>query len=290
MKTIAITGARGFLGVVLAEYFSSKGYSVRRLVRDTRGEVGTYRFDLADGFDEAALLNVDVLIHAAHDFTPLSGEEMKRVNIEGSRKLFAAATRAHIPKIIFISSVSAFPGCASLYGNAKLEIEGIVRQEGGMSVRPGLIYGREGKGMFGALEKIVSKLPLVPVFDGGGQPMVLAHVDDIAAALTQIIEKFDTLSGEPVTLANAEEISFKILLQRIARGKGKRPRFISIPSSLALFGLRASESIGIRLPFRSDSLVGLLNANPSLVVSPEVGEVMRPFLSTAQVMGRNTRE
>ncbi len=288
MKTVAITGASGFLGGVLAEYFANKGYLVRRLVREPHGESCEYRFDLTLGFDEAALLGVDVLIHAAHDFAPLTWEEMERVNVEGSRKLFAEANRAHVSKIVFVSSVSAFPGCASLYGNAKLEIEKLAKQFGGKSVRPGLIYGRDDKGMFGALEKIVTKLPLVPVFDGGGQAMVLAHVDDLAHTICHVVDHFDTLGEEPITLANSKLITFKQLLASIAAGKGKHPHFISVPSSIALFGLRAFEVVGIRLPFRSDSLVSLLNANTNLSRDEELDRLMRPFLPAQGIPAENS--
>ena len=282
MKTIAITGAGGFLGGVLTQYFSDNGYLVRRLVRDPEGGAESYRFDLTNGFDENALLGVDVLIHAAHDFTPRKGGEMKRINVEGSRKLFESAKKAGVAKIIFISSVSAFPGCASLYGNAKLEIEELARQCGGKSVRPGLIYGREGKGMFGSLEKIVTKLPLIPVFDGGGQKMVLAQVDDLAHAIGKVIEEYETLSTESITLANPEEVPFRELLSQIATKVGKRPHFVTVPSSFALFGLRTLEAIHVRLPFRSDSLVSLLNANPKLNISSNMSSSMRPFVAGAQ--------
>lgn len=281
MPTIAITGARGFLGTVLCEYFSTQGYAVRRFVRDPRDETNSYRFDLESGFDSAGLEGVDVLIHAAHDFTPITREKMDLINVEGARKLFKAAAEFNIPKIIFVSSVSAFTGCASLYGNAKLEIEGLAAQCGGKSVRPGIIYGRKGKGIFGALERVVTKFPIVPLFDGGNQSMVLTQVDDLAVAIGELVAQFDTYTDEPMTLANPEQISFKEILKRMADTVGTHPYFIPVPGSLAMFGLRTFESIGIRLPFRSDSLISLLNANPKLEIKPEFAKFFRKFEAPA---------
>lgn len=47
-----------------------------------------------------------------------------------------------------------------------------------------------------------------------------------------------------------------------------RLRTISIPGAVGVFLLRASEKLGLRLGFRSDSLVSLLNPNPALDFMP----------------------
>ena len=262
MKTVAITGANGFLGSALVEHYTAAGYTVRKFVRIPRDEQ-SYSFDLEHGVKAGALQGVDILIHAAHDFTPINTEEMHRVNREGSRKLFVQASHAGVRVILFVSSVSAFPGSFSVYGKTKFETEAIVEEYKGKSVRPGLIYGRDGKGMFGSLEKVVQKLPIVPLFDGGAQQMVLAHVDDLSSAILWVTEHWEEVPSVS-TLAATPPVTFRRILEMIAEKNGKVVHFVSVPSILALFGLRFFEKIGIRVPFRSDSLVSLLNTDPEL--------------------------
>ena len=66
------------------------------------------------------------------------------------------------------------------------------------------------------------------------------------------------------TLAATPPVTFRRILEVIAEKNGKVVHFVSVPSILALFGLRFFEKIGIRVPFRSDSLVSLLNTDPEL--------------------------
>jgi len=49
----------------------------------------------------------------------------------------------------------------------------------------------------------------------------------------------------------------------IAGAAGRSARFVRVPSGGALAGLRALESLGLVLPFRSDSLISMLHGNPS---------------------------
>ena len=61
---------------------------------------------------------IRVVIHCAYDFRPVNWEDIRRVNVEGSAGFLRAAKEAGVDRIIFISSISAFDGCSSLYGKA----------------------------------------------------------------------------------------------------------------------------------------------------------------------------
>ncbi len=72
---------------------------------------------------------------------------------------------------------------------------------------------------------------------------------------------------------------FRQLLLEIARGLGKKIRFIPLPWRLAWAGLKSAETCGLRLNFRSDSLVSLMHQNPNPDFSPnaQAALVCRPF-------------
>ena len=148
-KICAITGSNGYVGSCVKNHFAANGWEIMELTRRPKPETRAVKFQLGGEVSPAALAGVDALVHCAYDFKPLRMEDIRAVNVDGSRKILAAARAAGIPKIIFISSISAFDGCRSLYGKAKLEIEKIALAQGALVIRPGLVYGDDSGGMFG---------------------------------------------------------------------------------------------------------------------------------------------
>ena len=113
----------------------------------------------------------------------------------------------------------------------------------------------------------------------GSQIQYLVHEAELGA----FAEKYaaETLTPEPrlITAANDQPWPFKKLLQQIARGLGRNPKFIPLPWRLVWAGLKGAETAGLRLNFRSDSLVSLMYQNPAPDFSPNAaaGLVCRPF-------------
>ena len=72
------------------------------------------------------------------------------------------------------------------------------------------------------------------------------------------------------------------LLRGLARHANLSPRFLPIPWQSVYAAMRAAERAKVRLPIRSDSLLGLVHPAPSV---PRVGEwnsygvVLRPLVS-----------
>ena len=276
-RVVAVTGASGYIGGRIAAALIASGNSVRRLVRTPSGP-DDVAFRLGDPVDLNILRDVDSVIHAAHDFRAFGAEEQRRVNVDGSRLLFDAARAAGVRRIVAVSSISAFPGCCSDYGRAKLQLEDLAAKAGGVSVRPGLVYGDGPGGMFGTLSRLC-RLPVLPLPDGGGQPLLLAHADDVCAALTGALDWDPAVAGGPVTLAHPEPVSFADILRAIAACAGRRPLFVPIPAALMLGGLGAAEAVGLRLPARRDSLFSLLNPNlaPDFEAARRLGLTFRGF-------------
>lgn len=221
------------------------------------------RYSLEAGVEPVALRGVDVLIHCAYDFGPATREEIERVNVEGALRLFRAAGVAGVKRIIHISSISAFPGCQSLYGQAKLRIEDELRTLNGISIRPGLIYGADAGGMLGALERAVATLPIIPLIGRGDWPMYLAYEEDVCRLIAAIASHEGPLPNEPITAAAQRAMKFKDILRDLGQAKGKNVVFLPIPWRLVWFGLRFLESMGIGIRFRSDSLIGMVRGNPA---------------------------
>jgi nucleoside-diphosphate-sugar epimerase len=254
----AITGATGYLGSVLSEHFSSRGDEVIALTRRRpEGEPKEWRpFELGQPVDSTILEGVDILIHAAWVLSGKDTTDLWMQNVIGSRRLIDAAVTAGVPKIVFISSMSAYFGTRQTYGLMKLAVERTVLDAGGIVIRPGLVYGESPGGMAGTLRRI-SQLPLWPRFRSAR--LFLAHDEDIAPAMAMVFEGYPDLSGQIIGFAHPRSLDLSSILMGLSP-TNKRRRTVPVPAGLVMTALRLLERTGVPFPFRSDSLLGLVES------------------------------
>jgi NADH dehydrogenase len=281
---IAITGAAGYVGGLLTASFERKGLAVRRLTRRPDAARGDAPFRLGEPVAAASLSGVHTLIHAAYDFRPSREEELRRLNVDGTRMLFDAAREAGVRRVLFVSSIASYDSSRSAYGRAKFTIEEDVRAAGWSSIRPGMVFGPDRGGLFQSLDRVVRLLPALPDL-GKRTRLFLVHAGDLG----QVVEAWLTLVGRPapplIRAAHPQLFSMRGVLEVLAEAAGRKPLFVPVPTNAALAGLRALESIGLTLPFRSDSLVSMLHGNPDPGLSEEVLGVRLRSLSVATLRG-----
>ncbi len=278
-KICAITGSNGYVGGCLKRHFAARGWEIRELTRQPKSGSNSIPFHLGAEISPSLLAGVDALVHCAYDFKPLRWDEIRAVNVAGTKKLFQAAQAAGIQKTICISTISAYEGCRSLYGRAKLEIEKIALEDGALVVRPGLVYGSGPGGMFGKLTAQIRQSSVIPMIGDGSQIQFLVHEEDLSAFIERFARGEIKLAPSIFTAAHEQPWPFKQLLLEIARALGRRPKFIPLPWRLVWAGLKSAELCGVRLNFRSDSLVSLMyqNPRPDFTQNVAVGLICRPF-------------
>ena len=280
---VAITGAGGFVGSRLARRFETDGWTVIRLSHSAGGGGRTLPFQLGRSVDPQLLDGVAALIHCAYDFGPRRREEIRRVNVEGSRLLLAAARDTGVGRIAVMSTISAFEGCRSEYGRAKLEIESAALELGALVVRSGLVYGDgepDAGGMIGSLARSAQR-GLVPLVDGGVHPQYLIHEEDLYRLLRRYCSGELDSPGKPLVAASSRAWTLRDLLAELARRQGHRPRFLAVPWQPVWAGLRLAELVHLPLPYRSDSLISLIHQDrrPDFKGLAEAGIKAREFAS-----------
>src|SRR3954463_3772326 len=250
--TVAITGPTGDIGRSLLRQLD-KAPEVDRIMGMARrpfnpSELGLEKTEYRQGdiLDEDSISNLvegaDVLVHLA--FIILGGhEETQRINLEGTRNVFGAATSAGLKRFVYTSSVAAYgfhqenpqplteevapKGTDEFYYSAqKAELEReLHRMVDGSDVdayvfRPCIVAGGDALTLITAmLEQVqlggrvpqitsfLKSVPLVkPVLPDPGTPFQLVHHDDVAQALVAAV----TGRGEPgiYNLAGEGTISF----------------------------------------------------------------------------------
>lgn len=277
---VAITGGRGYLGSILARKFQIAGWETTLLVREMR-EKGEVAFQLGKKIAPEVLKEHQAFVHCAYDFKPSLWAEISQTNILGSRLCFEAAMQAGVNRRVFVSSMSAYEGCCSMYGKAKLAVEQEFLPQGVFCVRPGLLWSDESRGMFGKLARAAGALPFLPLVDGGEQKLALSQAEDLAFGLVDYCQGSAESPREAQITAYPELLTFRTILKVLAEQAGRKPRFFSVPGWAPLAGLRGAEFFKIPLPFKSDSLVSLLHQDPSPTFSK-----MIPFREWAPRINR----
>jgi len=265
MPVVAITGASGYLGARICSTLESRAWHVIRLVRSTRmNPVKELPYDLANPITHQVrekLRTVDVLIHCAYDLSLTGAIDIWKVNVEGTRRLLEVAKDAGVRRIIVMSSMSAFDGTTQLYGRAKLEIEGMTKEFAGCAVRPGLVYGPESGGMAGALSRL-TRLPIVPVM-AGQAGVYTVHEDDLMVVI-QKLASTQNLPPQTISVAHPSRVALTDVLNFLAAQEDHKCRFIPLPWQFFYWPLRSAELLRLHLPFRADSLLGLVHTTSEL--------------------------
>jgi nucleoside-diphosphate-sugar epimerase len=289
--TCAVTGANGYVGSIIASSLRHASQKVVGLCRpasrlDADSTLPVRNFSLDADVTADTFCDIDTLIHCAYDFHSRSRSEIWRLNVDGTIRLFDAARSAGVKKIVFISSISAFHGCKSLYGQAKLAVEQTAHDFGLTIVRPGLVYGPRPRGMMGSLLKLCSTPFALPTPGLGDQILYLAHEEDLGQLIVNLIESggnrlpVEDAGHSAIIAANEYPKTLKQILQLFIQAReNKRKLFIPVPSIAIWAGLRTLELLGVHSRFRSDSLVSLLNQQekPDFSALHRLGVTFRPF-------------
>lgn len=113
---VFLTGATGFVGSHVAHAFAQSGARLRLLVRSTSRldnlaglDADTVIGDLRDvSTFQSTLADCEVLVHVAADYRlwVRDPQAMYAANVDGTRKLLAAAREAGVRRVIYTSSVA----------------------------------------------------------------------------------------------------------------------------------------------------------------------------------------
>jgi nucleoside-diphosphate-sugar epimerase len=284
-RVCGLTGAHGYVGSALRRGLTAAGWTVVSLSRREKVAEDEIRWSLDEASgsgpntlrEELRRREISAVVHAAWDLRLVRPSDLQRVNVQGSLRLLEEARAAGVRRFVFISTISAFDEAESDYGKTKLAVERGVALQGGVVIRPALVYGERPGGMFGALKTQAGRGAIIPLLGNGRYAQYLVHEDDLAAAVIAAVS-IEKAPERPVTVAHPESWPLRSLMRQLAESQGSHPRFVSVPWPLVYQGLKLTEALGLKLGFRSDSVIGLVrhNRHPDLNASL-LGVAPRPF-------------
>lgn len=278
MKKVLVTGANGFLGSNLVRILLHRGFQVKAFL--LKGvpyhtiaslPIGFFYGDLLQPRSiQRAVAGCDYVVHLAAkpSVWPTRSDEVRKVNIEGTRHVVQACLRAGIERLIHISSAASFPfgtkehpGVEAIdrapvvydmdYIYSKWKSQQLVLQAVVEAKLPALVinptymlgpYGRPSGSNQMILRAYQGSLP---AFTGGGKNFV--HVTDVAVAIANALTKGRI--GQ-CYIAGNENLSYRELFGKIARLlQAPPPRFLAPDWLMKGFGWCSSQLAQV-LPIR----------------------------------------
>lgn len=200
MKTVALTGATGFVGRVTLDRLIADGWHVRALTRRDQPKKAGVTWVHGRLDDQASLSDLcsgaQAVLHVAGVVNAPDAVGFETGNVTGTANMLAAAQSAGISRFVHVSSLAARHPSLSMYGASKAKAEDVVRASSldWTIIRPPGVYGPGDTEMFDMFRIAQKGLALLPP---RGRVSVI-HVDDLARLLVA------TLSAENLSQRTLE--------------------------------------------------------------------------------------
>jgi nucleoside-diphosphate-sugar epimerase len=250
-KTIALTGATGFLGQTLLRQAVEAGWHVRALTRRPMPQSTNISWVQGTLDDEAALAKLvagtSAVIHMAGAVSAPSREVFADINIKGTQSLLNMVQDFGSKRFIHISSLAAREPQLADYGWSKFESEKCVAQSGldWTIVRPTAIYGPGDKEMV-SFYKMAKRGWMILPPNGA---ISLIHVADLSRLLLVLLKDTSNIGRTLEVDDGRDDWTHASYARLIAAGFGKRARIFHLNArqfahiatiSEAFFGSKAS--------------------------------------------------
>jgi uncharacterized protein YbjT (DUF2867 family) len=267
--TILVSGATGFVGGTITRHLLDSGHSVRAMSRSTGRAMAKFaahesgRRALADGrltFVQAdvtglaslaaAVEGVDTVVQAAQ-FTgapvenPAQGLTYMEVDRNGTMNLLGAIAHVYgeptsgpamarfpkgAPRFLYASGISVSAGSPFSWSRAKWQAEEAIRGSGlGWTiVRASWAYGHDDV----ALNRILrysDRLPFVPIFGRGNEPLTPLFVEDIGRFFGLLIAEPEVGRDTTFGLGGPDLVTLNEFLGLALRAMGRRRPILHIP-------------------------------------------------------------
>ena len=306
---IAITGGAGFLGINLVRHFLDKGWEICVLDKDPfdypeLSSIEFFQGDIRNGAVlERAFSGCDFVVHTAAALPLHTEAEIQSVDVEGTRRVFEAASKVSAKRVVHISSTAVYgvPDHHPLseedeligvgpYGNAKIQAEKIAesyRDEFPVTIlRPKSFVGPERLGVFALLFDWADSGANFPILGKGSNLYQYLDVSDLCEVIEVCLKGTDVQANDTYNIGAEIFGTFKDDFQSILDLAGKGKKVVSLPAMPAIYILRMLDRVGLSPLYPwvyetavKDSFVSIEKAKRKLGFSPKY--------SNKQALARN---
>ena len=183
-----------------------------------------------------------------------------RVNVDGTTRWLDEASAGGVPLQILLSTLSAAPDALSDYGRSKYVLEQRFIARDQVIFRMAIVVGDGG--MFARLRESARRSPVVPLLDGGRQPVYVLGIGFLCNVIRDcIVANGAGLRGCGWNLQQPQASTLREVTAAICRGYGFRRLLLPVPLRPILALLVAVERLPFpTLPVNSTNVRGLIQA------------------------------
>ena len=294
---LAVTGGTGFVGSHLVDSLRAAGLQLKILIRNPARArwISGESSDVIPGSmeDQVSLEKLvegaGTVLHLAGSLRAASEAEFMEGNAGGSGRLIEAIRRRNPDtRLIYCSSQAALgpsedpgglgpeavPRPISAYGRSKAAAEELLRRSGlnWSIVRPPAIFGPRDSDVLQFFKMASRGLVAWPA---GERLLSIACVDDVLRVLLAVGACW--VPGSVQHVVSAPPVGMEEMLREIARGSGRRCRYLAIPPGIlraAGWGASALRTLGMRrIPLSRDKAQEILARHWVLRKGPSQPEV-----------------
>jgi uncharacterized protein YbjT (DUF2867 family) len=225
---VAVLGASGVIGSAVLESLSD-AHDVVAVARQPRREtsVDWVGADLTDAGDaHRALAGCDVAIHLVHS---LGRPDYEERDLAIARNVAKAAANAGVSQIVYLGGLGDESDALSPHLRSRHET-GLALASGSVPVttlRAGIVVGR-GSAAFETIVALVDRLPAMLCPRWVSVPTQPIALRDIVAVISGVVG-LDAAQGEAYDVGGPEVMTYREMIDRIARLRGKRPLIVEVP-------------------------------------------------------------
>jgi len=205
-RTIAVTGASGFIGGMLVKHLAAAGWRVKALVRP--GSV--HKLQALPGLEPVLgslqdsdslrrlLLDADALVHCAGAVRGITAADFNAINVDGVKQLVQAAhSRSSRPRFLSLSSLAARAPQLSHYASSKRQGEDVLASTAKdmewVALRPPAVYGPGDKELLPLFQWMGRGI--APVLGEADARVSLLYVEDLCSAVLGWLDAGQCRSG-----------------------------------------------------------------------------------------------
>ena len=254
METVLITGASSGLGLSALNSLIDLNLKIISLRRSVPKDIKPHpKVEYVQG-DITINASIDKHLWGATSILHFAGlthssdcKKYYEVNAEGTSNLIQRAESSYVNRFIYVST-QAVGLKGGEYSHSKEIAEKYIKRSklNWTILRPSEIYGDNILGTVHTMQRIVEKLPIVPIFGNGMYSMNPLHLCDFTDFVKKVINDNKVTSFSKIyTLCGPHEISFLEFAKILISSFGKNKRIFHLPENL----VKASFLIGSIMGF-----------------------------------------